>query len=86
MLPGLRPIAPVEQPAPGARSDAALHIDRVLRRQKQAEVLPLELPAQLLIGACGQARPRKNQPDAALFSERADRSLRRERRGPAAGG
>ena len=84
MLPGLRPVVPVKQPADGAGGDAAFHIDSALRDQKQAEVLPLEPAAQLLVGACGQACARKNQPDTPLFSKCADRRLRRKRRVAAA--
>ena len=84
VLPGLRPIAPVKQPADSAGGNAALHIDSSLRDQEQAEVLPLEPAAQLFVGVWGQARARKGQAHSPLFSERTDRRLRRERRVAAA--
>ena len=50
----------------------------------ESVLLTPELAAQLLVGACGQACARKNQPDTPLFSKCADRRLRRKRRVAAA--
>ena len=84
MLPGLRPITPVKQPAHSARGDAALDADGVLRCQEQAEICPLQPGAQLLVGAGGQTRPREDQLQPGGGPERADGRLRGGGRVPAA--
>ena len=84
MLLGLRPVAPLKEPAHRARGNAAFQTDILLRGQKQTELPALQSLTQRLIGLRGKACPGEDQLRLFAAAQRSDRGLRGQRRAAAA--